>query len=71
MKNSIFWDAMPCIALKNDRRFGGTYHLHLKGREPETSSKQAARKTSVLDLENRDMFLRNVGCFTRLHGIIS
>jgi hypothetical protein len=30
MKNTIFWDITPCSPLKVNRRFGGTYHLHLK-----------------------------------------
>jgi hypothetical protein len=32
MKNTIFRDITPCIPLKVNRRFGGTYRLHLQGR---------------------------------------
>jgi hypothetical protein len=32
MKSTIFWDTMPCSALKINGRFGGTYRLHLQGR---------------------------------------
>jgi hypothetical protein len=32
MKSTIFWDIMPCIPPKVDRRFGGTHRLHLQGR---------------------------------------
>jgi hypothetical protein len=31
MKSSIFWDITPCTPLKVNRRFGGTYRLHLQG----------------------------------------
>jgi hypothetical protein len=30
MKNAVFWDVAPCRACMN-RRFGGTYCLHLQG----------------------------------------
>jgi hypothetical protein len=32
MKNAIFWDVVPCRSCVN-RRFGGTYRLHLQGRK--------------------------------------
>jgi hypothetical protein len=32
MKNAVFWDVVPCKSSVN-RRFGGTYRLHLKGRK--------------------------------------
>jgi hypothetical protein len=32
MKSSVFWDIGPCSPLKVNRRFGGTYRLHLQGR---------------------------------------
>jgi hypothetical protein len=31
MKSIIFWDITPCSLLKVNRRFGGTYCLHLQG----------------------------------------
>jgi hypothetical protein len=30
IKSSIFWDIAPCSPLKINRRFGGTYHLHIQ-----------------------------------------
>jgi hypothetical protein len=30
MKNAVFWDVAPCKYFVN-RRFGGTYRLHLQG----------------------------------------
>jgi hypothetical protein len=32
MKNAVFWDVAPCKSLVN-RRFGGTYRLHIQGRQ--------------------------------------
>jgi hypothetical protein len=32
MKRTVFWDIISCSPLKVNRRFGGTYHLHLEGR---------------------------------------
>jgi hypothetical protein len=32
MKSCIFWYITPCSPLKGNRRFGGTYRLHLQGR---------------------------------------
>jgi hypothetical protein len=32
MKNAVFWDMAPCSSCVN-RRFGGTYRLHLQGRK--------------------------------------
>jgi hypothetical protein len=32
MKNAVFWDVAQCSSFLN-RRFGGTYHLHLQSRE--------------------------------------
>jgi hypothetical protein len=39
IKKAVFWDVAPCRSCVN-RRFGGTYRLHLQGRkirERETS----------------------------------
>jgi hypothetical protein len=30
-RNTIFWNITPCSPLKVNRRFGGTYRLHLQG----------------------------------------
>jgi hypothetical protein len=31
MKSTIFWHITSCSPLSVNRRFGGTYHLHLQG----------------------------------------
>jgi hypothetical protein len=41
MKSSIFWDITPCSPLSVNRRFGGTYRLHLQGRKNKLSKKPA------------------------------
>jgi hypothetical protein len=33
MKSTIFSEITPCSPLKVNRRFGGTYRLHLQGRK--------------------------------------
>jgi hypothetical protein len=30
--NADFWDVVPCRSCEMNRRFGGTYRLHLQGR---------------------------------------
>jgi hypothetical protein len=32
MKSTVFWDITPSSPLEVNRRFGGTYRLHLQGR---------------------------------------
>jgi hypothetical protein len=73
MKISIFWNITPCSPSKVNRRFGGTYRLHLSGpknkpRNKPTWSYLAACFTLVSCLvypstlkDGGDMFLRNVG----------
>jgi hypothetical protein len=39
MKSSIFWDITRCSPFQVNRRFGGTYHLHLQGRKNKLSKK--------------------------------
>jgi hypothetical protein len=66
MKSIIFWDMTPCSLLRCNRRFGGTYRLHLQGRR----SKYACHLLICWFLLNYffypedggDIFLRNVGC---------
>jgi hypothetical protein len=39
----VLWDITPCSPTDVDRRFGGTYHLHLQGR----SISQARNKREI------------------------
>jgi hypothetical protein len=41
MKSTIFWDITPRSPLRVNRRFGGTYCLHLQGRRNKLSKKSA------------------------------
>jgi hypothetical protein len=50
MKSIIFWDMRPCSPLSFNRRFGGTYRLHLQDRRNtfrKTASKQVASGNST------------------------
>jgi hypothetical protein len=38
IKSTIFWDITRCSLLKVNRRFGGAYRLHLRGRKSRTLS---------------------------------
>jgi hypothetical protein len=39
LKSTIFWDMTLCSPLSFNRRFGGTYRLHLQGRRNKFSKK--------------------------------
>jgi hypothetical protein len=51
IKIIIFWDITPCIPLNVDRRFGGTYRLHLQGRSNEFSNKRASKQVALNGLD--------------------
>jgi hypothetical protein len=55
VKSIIFWDMTSCSPLSFNRRFGGTYRLHLQGRRNGFSKPESKR------VAGGDMFLRNVG----------
>jgi hypothetical protein len=75
-KSSIFWHITPCISLKFNRRFEGTYRLHLQGRISRTGyqhESKVANKTFTLVFlhclvfepeDGGDVFLRNFGSFS-------
>jgi hypothetical protein len=47
MRRYIFWDITPCSPMKLNRRFGGTYCLHLQGGriiQARNGIKQAVRR---------------------------
>jgi hypothetical protein len=43
MKSIFFWDMTPCSLLSFNRRFGGTYHLHLQGRRNRFSKHEGCK----------------------------
>jgi hypothetical protein len=51
MKSIIFWDMTPCSPLSFNRRFGGTYRLHLQGRR-NRFSKPASKQVASLKIPN-------------------
>jgi hypothetical protein len=46
MKNAVFWGVVPCKCSRLNRRFGGSYHLHLQGR------KIRERRTSLTSIQS-------------------
>jgi hypothetical protein len=51
LKSATFWDITPCSPLKINRRFRGTYCLHLQGRrisQARNQGKSSARKTAFM-----------------------
>jgi hypothetical protein len=51
LKSPIFWDITPCSSLYVKRRFGGTYRLHLQGRNNKFSKKPACKQVATNLLE--------------------
>jgi hypothetical protein len=43
MQSTIYWDITPCSPLSVNRRFGGTYCLHLHGRKNKFSRNSCRR----------------------------
>jgi hypothetical protein len=41
----FYWDITPCSSLSVNRRFGGTYRLHLQRRRNKSSKKPASKPT--------------------------
>jgi hypothetical protein len=50
MKKAVFWDVAP-FRYGVNRRFGGTYRLHLQGRREII--RKSAREASVRDVSNK------------------
>jgi hypothetical protein len=46
MKGIIFWDMTPCSPLSVNRRFGGTYRLHLQGQRNKFRKKPASKQVA-------------------------
>jgi hypothetical protein len=38
MKNAVFWGVAPCRCGRLNRRFGGSYRLHLHGATPQKTA---------------------------------
>jgi hypothetical protein len=51
MKRITFWDMTPCSPLSFNRRFGGTYRLHLQGRRNRFSKPASKQVASTLKME--------------------
>jgi hypothetical protein len=66
MKKAVFWDVVPCRNSVN-RRFGGTYSLHLQGRRKKKIRK---RRTSLLTC-SRWFFARGFSSTFKMEAIRS
>jgi hypothetical protein len=53
MKSIILWDMMPCSPLSVNRRFGGTYRLHLQGRRNKLRKKNSKHVAELISLTLR------------------
>jgi hypothetical protein len=62
MKNTVFWDVAPCSYFVN-RRFGGTYRLHLQGRKNPRAMNQSEWEAVHIP---EDSILQ----LTNLHGLL-
>jgi hypothetical protein len=49
---TIFWDITPCSPLKVNRRFGGTYRIHLQGRISRATYQHESRWQARIILHN-------------------
>jgi hypothetical protein len=68
MKNAVFWDMPPCRYCVN-RRFGGTYLLHLQGiRNPRTrnQSEQVAADLPISLRHALSSLFRKAGSWVRI-----
>jgi hypothetical protein len=61
MKNAIFWDVAPCRSCVN-RRFRGTYHLHLQGRKIRVQGTSMSRWLNVIQF-----YLQTFLCHTSMN----
>jgi hypothetical protein len=63
MKDAVFWDVAPCRSCVN-RRFGGTYHLHLQGGKIRVRGTSVSKWLQIgffYPEDGDDTFLRKVG----------
>jgi hypothetical protein len=60
IKNTIFWDITPCSPLSVNRRFGGTYRLHLQSYACHLLLLWFLARYFFEPEDRGDIFLRNV-----------
>jgi hypothetical protein len=72
VKSSAFWDITPCSPLKDNRRCGGTYRLHLQGQRINSASCWFLAWL-ILRLWRRKRYVprKRRFAFNGLHGITS
>jgi hypothetical protein len=57
IKDIIFWDKTPCSPLSFNRRFGGTYRLHLQGRINRFSKPASNQVASRMLSQSEDRYI--------------
>jgi hypothetical protein len=69
----FFWDNTPCRPLKVNRRFGGTYCLHIQGRRRNCRTNQRESRLLILRPSRWERYFppKRPLTFNRLHGVIS
>jgi hypothetical protein len=68
VKSTIFWVITPYTPLKVNRRFGGTYHLHLQG---QSTSREICQSESRWKAEQNDVPPKRRLALNGLYGVIS
>jgi hypothetical protein len=69
MKNSVFWDLMPCRPVKVNRRFGGTSVS--QGRNQYEVGNKQSFASLILVSWLTDIFPKIRSAFTGLHGVMT
>jgi hypothetical protein len=62
VKSTFFWDITPCSPFKVNRLFGGTYRLHLQGREISRARNQRESRRQAERYIPEDSTLHNHRC---------
>jgi hypothetical protein len=68
LKSTNFCDMMPYSPLSVNRRFGGTYRLHLQGRKSKLSKKPAWRQVASLPVDTQRTIRRCIPEDGTLHN---
>jgi hypothetical protein len=63
LKSIIFWDVTPSSVLSCNRRFGGTYRLHLQGRRKQVLAEIISSTLKIEAICSSEL--------NRLHGVTS
>jgi hypothetical protein len=73
LKSIIFWDMTPCSLSSFNRRFGGSFRLHLQGRRNKFKNQQASKQVASCLVWRWRRYVppKRRLKLDRLHGVIS